>query len=54
MTRAISIIIPAYKEKDNIVPLVERIHNSLAKTDYEIQIIDNATAMTTAVQAVQS
>jgi dolichol-phosphate mannosyltransferase len=41
MTKAISIIIPTYKEKENIGFLVERIHNNLAKYDYEIVIIDD-------------
>ena len=41
MTKAISIIIPTYKEKENIGFLVERIHNNLAKCDYEIVIIDD-------------
>ena len=36
MTKAISIVIPTYKEKENIGPLVERIHNNLSKYDYEI------------------
>ena len=44
MTKAISIIIPTYKEKENIVPLVERIHNSLSKYDYEIVIVDDNSA----------
>ena len=44
MTKAISIIIPTYKEKENITPLVERIHNSLSKYDYEIVIVDDNSA----------
>ena len=44
MTKAISIIIPTYKEKENIVPLIERIHNSLSKYDYEIVIVDDNSA----------
>ena len=44
MTKAISIVIPTYKEKENIVPLVERIHNSLLKYDYEIIIVDDNSA----------
>jgi dolichol-phosphate mannosyltransferase len=44
MTKAISIIIPTYKEKENIGLLVERIHNSLSKYDYEIVIVDDNSA----------
>ena len=44
MTKAISIIIPTYKEKENINSLVERIHNSLSKYDYEIVIVDDNSA----------
>jgi dolichol-phosphate mannosyltransferase len=44
MTKAISIVIPTYKEKENILPLVERIHNSLLKYNYEIVIIDDSSA----------
>ena len=44
MTKAISVIIPAYKEKENISPLVERIHNSLSQYDYEIVIVDDNSA----------
>jgi dolichol-phosphate mannosyltransferase len=44
MTRTISIIIPTYKEKENITLLVERIHNSLSKYDYEIFIVDDNSA----------
>ena len=41
MAKALSIVVPAYKEKENIQPLVERINNSLSKTDYEIVIVDD-------------
>ena len=41
MAKAISIIIPTYKEKVNIIPLVERIANNLSKYDYEIVIVDD-------------
>ncbi len=41
MAKAISIVIPTYKEKDNIQPLVERINSSLSKTDYEIILVDD-------------
>ena len=44
MAKTISIIIPTYKEKENIGPLVERIQNSLAKYDYEIVIVDDNSA----------
>jgi dolichol-phosphate mannosyltransferase len=44
MAKTISIIVPTYKEKDNIGPLVERIQNSLAKYDYEIVIVDDNSA----------
>jgi dolichol-phosphate mannosyltransferase len=44
MAKTISIIIPTFKEKDNIEPLVERIQNSLAKYDYEIVIVDDNSA----------
>ena len=44
MAKTISIIVPTYKEKDNIVPLVERIQNSLAKYDYEIVMVDDNSA----------
>ena len=44
MAKAISIIIPTYKEKENISLLVERIHNSLSQYDYEIVIVDDNSA----------
>ena len=44
MTKAISIIIPTYKEKENINSLVESIHNSLSQYDYEIVIVDDNSA----------
>jgi len=44
MAKTISIIIPTYKEKDNIGPLVERIQKSMAKYDYEIVIVDDNSA----------
>ena len=44
MTKAISIIVPTYKERENIVPLIERIHNSISKYDYEIIIVDDNSA----------
>ena len=44
MAKTITVIIPTYKEKENIDPLVERIQNSLAKYDYEIVIVDDNSA----------
>ena len=41
MTKTISIIIPTYKERENITPLVESIHNSLSKYDYEVVLVDD-------------
>ena len=37
----ISLIIPTYNEKDNIIPLVERIHQALSGYDYEIVLVDD-------------
>jgi dolichol-phosphate mannosyltransferase len=37
----ISLIIPTYNEKDNIVPLIERTHRALAGYDYEILLVDD-------------
>lgn len=39
--KAISIIIPTYKERDNITPLIERIHANLNSHHYEIVIVDD-------------
>ena len=52
MSKAISIIIPTYNEKDNIVPLVERIAQSLLNYDYEILFVDDSSRDGTAEQAV--
>jgi len=41
MKDKLSIIVPAYNEKDNIAPLVERIHKALAGRDYEIILVDD-------------
>jgi dolichol-phosphate mannosyltransferase len=41
MKEMLSIIIPTYNEKDNITPLVERIHQALSGYDYEIVIVDD-------------
>jgi dolichol-phosphate mannosyltransferase len=41
MKEMLSVIIPTYKEKDNIAPLVKRIHQALSGHDYEIVIVDD-------------
>jgi dolichol-phosphate mannosyltransferase len=41
MKETVSLIIPTYNEKDNITPLVERIHKALEGYDYEIVIVDD-------------
>jgi dolichol-phosphate mannosyltransferase len=35
------LVIPTYKERDNIAPLVERIHRALSPYDYEVVFIDD-------------
>ena len=41
MGKAISIVIPTYNERDNIVPLVKRIDQVLSSYDYEVVFIDD-------------
>jgi dolichol-phosphate mannosyltransferase len=41
MKETISLIIPTYNEKDNIAPLVERIHKALSGYNYEIVLVDD-------------
>ena len=41
MPDKISLIIPTFNEKDNIVPLVERVAKALAGRDYEIVVVDD-------------
>jgi len=41
MQEKLSLIIPTYNEKDNIVPLVERISKALSGRDYEIIFVDD-------------
>ena len=39
---ALSIVIPVYKEKNNLKRLIQRIHKSFKEKDYEIIIIDDS------------
>ena len=41
MSKSISIIIPTYNERDNIIPLVEQIDNALSSYDYEVVFVDD-------------
>ena len=41
MSKTISLIIPTYNERNNIIPLVERIHHALSNYDYRILFIDD-------------
>ena len=41
MSKLISIIVPTFNEKDNVVPLVERVHQVLSNYDYEILFVDD-------------
>lgn len=41
MKNMVSVIIPTYNEKDNITPLVERIHQALTGRDHEIICVDD-------------
>ncbi len=41
MAKPFSIVIPTYKEHDNITPLVERLGQALAGRDYEIVLMDD-------------
>jgi dolichol-phosphate mannosyltransferase len=41
MKDMLSIVIPTYNEKDNITPLVERIHSALNGHEHEIIIVDD-------------
>jgi dolichol-phosphate mannosyltransferase len=44
MSKNISLVIPTYKEKDNIEPLVKRLAVALAGYKYEIVIMDDNSA----------
>src|SRR3989304_8174004 len=37
----LTVIIPTYNEKDNLIPLVERIDSALSGYDYEILFVDD-------------
>jgi dolichol-phosphate mannosyltransferase len=37
----LSLIAPTYNEKENIVPLVERVHKALSRFNYELIIVDD-------------
>ncbi len=52
MSKTLSIVIPTYNERDNILPLVKRIHQVLSGRDYEILFIDDNSSDGTAELAV--
>ena len=52
MSKAISIIIPTYNERENIIPLVERIDQALSNYDYEILFVDDSSRDGTAELAI--
>ncbi len=41
MDKLISIIIPTYNEKDNVIPLVEKLHSVLSGYKYEVVLMDD-------------
>lgn len=41
MSKDISVIIPTYNERDNIMPLVQRIDHALIDYDYEVLFVDD-------------
>ena len=41
MDKFISVIIPTYNEKDNLVPLVEKLHSVLSGYKYEVVLMDD-------------
>ncbi len=41
VNKTVAIVIPAYKERDNIAPLVERIHQALHNYSYRILFVDD-------------
>lgn len=42
VAKKVSIIVPTYNERDNILPLVERLHRALAGHDYEVVFVDDS------------
>jgi dolichol-phosphate mannosyltransferase len=41
LNKTVSLIIPTYKEKDNIIPLIERIGKALTGYKYEVVVVDD-------------
>lgn len=41
MNKTVTLVIPTYKERDNITPLVERVHQALHNYDYRILLVDD-------------
>ena len=41
MDKLISVIIPTYNEKDNVIPLVEKLHSVLSGYKYEVVLMDD-------------
>ncbi len=41
MNKTVTLVIPTYKERDNIAPLVERIHQTLHNYSYRILLVDD-------------
>jgi len=37
----ISVILPSYNEKDNVIPLIGEIHHALADRDHEVLVVDD-------------
>ena len=47
--KMLSIVIPTYNEKDNIAPLLERIHGALPGIEHEVIFVDDSKDETPAV-----
>lgn len=41
VTVLISVVVPTYNERDNIVELIRRIDNALKGIDYEVVVVDD-------------